>query len=134
MIWKQPFFWLILAVSAGFALLPLKGNDVGLRETLILAAVAIILASNLNLMIGYTGYVNFGNVVFYGLGGYLGLYLTTERGWRLVGDVDFQGVSEVAEAISPVPGGVGPMTITMLLANTLQAARQIEANAAGASR
>jgi methylenetetrahydrofolate dehydrogenase (NADP+)/methenyltetrahydrofolate cyclohydrolase len=59
---------------------------------------------------------------------------TRERGWRLVGDVDFKGVSEVAEAISPVPGGVGPMTITMLLANTLQAARQIEANAAGASR
>ncbi len=58
---------------------------------------------------------------------------TRERGWRLVGDVDFEGVSEVAEAISPVPGGVGPMTITMLLANTLQAARQIEATAAGAA-
>jgi methylenetetrahydrofolate dehydrogenase (NADP+)/methenyltetrahydrofolate cyclohydrolase len=43
-------------------------------------------------------------------------------GWRLVGDVDFAGVSEVAEAISPVPGGVGPMTIAMLLANTLKAA------------
>ena len=56
-----------------------------------------------------------------------------ERGWRLVGDVDFQGVSEVAEAISPVPGGVGPMTITMLLANTLQAARQIEAAPGGAA-
>jgi methylenetetrahydrofolate dehydrogenase (NADP+)/methenyltetrahydrofolate cyclohydrolase len=47
-----------------------------------------------------------------------------ERGYRLVGDVDFAAVSEVAEAISPVPGGVGPMTITMLLRNTLQAARQ----------
>jgi len=46
------------------------------------------------------------------------------RGYRLVGDVDFAGVSEIAAAISPVPGGVGPMTITMLLKNTLQAARQ----------
>ncbi|WP_141326370.1 bifunctional 5,10-methylenetetrahydrofolate dehydrogenase/5,10-methenyltetrahydrofolate cyclohydrolase [Myxococcus sp. AB025B] len=46
------------------------------------------------------------------------------RGFRMVGDVDFDGVSQVAEAITPVPGGVGPMTITMLLANTLQAARQ----------
>ena len=46
------------------------------------------------------------------------------KGYRLVGDVDFAGVSEVAAAISPVPGGVGPMTITMLLRNTLQAARQ----------
>jgi methylenetetrahydrofolate dehydrogenase (NADP+)/methenyltetrahydrofolate cyclohydrolase len=44
-----------------------------------------------------------------------------------VGDVDFEPVKEVAGAITPVPGGVGPMTIAMLLANTLQAAaRQVE--------
>jgi methylenetetrahydrofolate dehydrogenase (NADP+)/methenyltetrahydrofolate cyclohydrolase len=42
---------------------------------------------------------------------------------KLVGDVDFPAVSQVASAITPVPGGVGPMTITMLLANTLQAAK-----------
>ena len=47
----------------------------------------------------------------------------SKRGYRLAGDVDFKGVSEKVEAISPVPGGVGPMTITMLLANTLTAAR-----------
>ena len=46
-----------------------------------------------------------------------------KSGYRLVGDVDFGGVSEKAEAISPVPGGVGPMTIAMLLHNTLKAAR-----------
>jgi methylenetetrahydrofolate dehydrogenase (NADP+) / methenyltetrahydrofolate cyclohydrolase len=46
------------------------------------------------------------------------------KGYRLVGDVAFDEVAEVAEAITPVPGGVGPMTITMLLRNTLQAARQ----------
>jgi methylenetetrahydrofolate dehydrogenase (NADP+) / methenyltetrahydrofolate cyclohydrolase len=51
----------------------------------------------------------------------------SEKGYRLVGDVDFDGVADVAEAISPVPGGVGPMTITMLLANTLRAARALEA-------
>lgn len=45
------------------------------------------------------------------------------KGSRLVGDVDFEGVSEVAGAITPVPGGVGPMTIAMLLQNTLTAAR-----------
>lgn len=46
---------------------------------------------------------------------------------KLVGDVDFEAVSEVASYITPVPGGVGPMTITMLLENTLTAARkQIE--------
>ena len=43
---------------------------------------------------------------------------------RLVGDVDFDAVSAVAGAITPVPGGVGPMTVTMLLQNTLTAARR----------
>jgi len=43
---------------------------------------------------------------------------------KLCGDVDFAGVSRVAGAITPVPGGVGPMTITMLLVNTLKAAEQ----------
>ena len=48
----------------------------------------------------------------------------SERGYRIAGDVDFDGVSAVASAITPVPGGVGPMTITMLLANTVEAARR----------
>lgn len=46
-----------------------------------------------------------------------------KRGYRLVGDVDFEAVSEKVEAITPVPGGVGPMTIAMLLVNALTAAR-----------
>jgi methylenetetrahydrofolate dehydrogenase (NADP+)/methenyltetrahydrofolate cyclohydrolase len=48
------------------------------------------------------------------------------EGKKLVGDADFQGLLPVVRAITPVPGGVGPMTITMLLANTLQAARLAE--------
>ena len=47
----------------------------------------------------------------------------TEKGTKLVGDVDFERVKEVASAITPVPGGVGPMTIAMLMCNTLQAAK-----------
>ncbi len=47
-----------------------------------------------------------------------------KQGYRLVGDVKFVEAAEVASAITPVPGGVGPMTITMLLVNTVQAARQ----------
>ena len=47
---------------------------------------------------------------------------SAKRGYRLVGDVAFDEVSEVAAAITPVPGGVGPMTIAMLLKNTLRAA------------
>lgn len=48
----------------------------------------------------------------------------TEKGYKLVGDVHFASAAEVAEAITPVPGGVGPMTIAMLLKNTLRAARR----------
>ena len=47
---------------------------------------------------------------------------TKKRGYRLVGDVEFESAKEVAGAITPVPGGVGPMTIAMLLKNTLRAA------------
>lgn len=46
------------------------------------------------------------------------------KGYRLVGDVDFESAREVASLITPVPGGVGPMTITMLLDNTLRAAER----------
>ena len=49
----------------------------------------------------------------------------SERGYKLVGDVDFDNVSKVAGAITPVPGGVGPMTIAMLMSNTIKACRQI---------
>jgi methylenetetrahydrofolate dehydrogenase (NADP+)/methenyltetrahydrofolate cyclohydrolase len=50
---------------------------------------------------------------------------SSEKGYRLVGDVAYDEVSEVASAITPVPGGVGPMTIAMLLSNCIIAARQI---------
>ena len=46
---------------------------------------------------------------------------------KLCGDVDFAGVSQVASAITPVPGGVGPMTITMLLVNTIESAERVAA-------
>ena len=48
---------------------------------------------------------------------------SARRGYRLKGDVEFESVSQKASAITPVPGGVGPMTIAMLLVNTLTAAR-----------
>lgn len=52
---------------------------------------------------------------------------TKKSGFRLVGDVDFDAVKEKAAAITPVPGGVGPMTVTMLLVNTLRAAEKVAA-------
>jgi methylenetetrahydrofolate dehydrogenase (NADP+)/methenyltetrahydrofolate cyclohydrolase len=53
---------------------------------------------------------------------------TRKRGYRLTGDVEFEGASEVASAITPVPGGVGPMTIAMLLVNVLHAANLAATN------
>ena len=50
---------------------------------------------------------------------------TAQRGYRLVGDVDFAEVAPRARAITPVPGGVGPMTIAMLMSNTVKACRQL---------
>jgi methylenetetrahydrofolate dehydrogenase (NADP+)/methenyltetrahydrofolate cyclohydrolase/formyltetrahydrofolate synthetase len=47
-----------------------------------------------------------------------------KTGYRLVGDVDFEGALRVASKVTPVPGGVGPMTIAMLLQNTLIAAQR----------
>jgi methylenetetrahydrofolate dehydrogenase (NADP+)/methenyltetrahydrofolate cyclohydrolase len=52
---------------------------------------------------------------------------TSDRGYRLVGDVDFDAVAEKASAITPVPGGVGPMTIAMLMSNTVKACRGLTA-------
>lgn len=49
---------------------------------------------------------------------------TRKTGYRLVGDVDFKNVAKKAKAITPVPGGVGPMTITMLMRNTVESAKQ----------
>jgi methylenetetrahydrofolate dehydrogenase (NADP+)/methenyltetrahydrofolate cyclohydrolase len=53
---------------------------------------------------------------------------TRKLGYRLTGDVDFADASEVASAITQVPGGVGPMTISMLLVNVLQAANLAAVN------
>ena len=50
---------------------------------------------------------------------------SAKKGYRIVGDVDFESASRVASRITPVPGGVGPMTIAILLRNTVQAARQL---------
>ncbi|HZQ71751.1 MAG TPA: branched-chain amino acid ABC transporter permease [Burkholderiales bacterium] len=80
---RRPFFWIIAAAILAFALAP-HGKDVELREGLLLAAVYIILASNLNIMLGYAGYVNFGSIVFFGLGGYFCIWFMGALHWGLV--------------------------------------------------
>jgi len=52
---------------------------------------------------------------------------STKTGYRLVGDVDFEAVAPKCKAITPVPGGVGPMTIAMLMSNTVTACERLTA-------
>ncbi len=72
----------LLAVTA-LALWPIVTNNPANRESAFTILKAIALASSLNILLGYTGYVSFGHVVFYGFGGYVGIYLLTEKGWSL---------------------------------------------------
>jgi branched-chain amino acid transport system permease protein len=96
---RRPFFWIIALVIAIFVLVPWLGNDVELRESLLLAALYITLASNLNLMLGYAGYINFGSIVFFGLGGYICTWLVNSYSWPLVASLLAAGVGVSALAL-----------------------------------
>ncbi|HML06531.1 MAG TPA: branched-chain amino acid ABC transporter permease [Xanthobacteraceae bacterium] len=89
----RPFFWIVALVIGAFAIAPLVGANVELRERLLLAAVYITLASNLNLMLGYAGYINFGSIVFFGLGGYICVYLIGAREWPLAAAAPAAGLA-----------------------------------------
>jgi branched-chain amino acid transport system permease protein len=89
---RRPFFWIITFAVVAFALAPLYGNNVSLRESLLLDALYITLASNLNLMLGYAGYVNFGSIVFFGLGGYICVWLVNSYKWTLVPSLAVAGI------------------------------------------
>jgi len=95
---RRPFFWIIALAIAVFAALPAIGNDVELRESLALAAVYITLASNLNLMLGYAGYINFGSIVFFGLGGYICVWLIDAHNWSLAPSLFAAGIGVSALA------------------------------------
>jgi len=90
-VWRRPFPYLIILLTLLFTL-PLFAGSVQLRESLLLAAVYITLASSLNLMIGYAGYVNFGNIVFFGLGGYFCIYFVNDWNWHLLLAAPIAGV------------------------------------------
>jgi branched-chain amino acid transport system permease protein len=96
---RRPFFWIIALVIAVFALAPAIGNDVEMRESLVLAAVYITLASNLNLMLGYAGYINFGSIVFFGLGGYICVWLVDSYSWLLALSLLAAGIGVSAAAM-----------------------------------
>ncbi len=82
-MWRSGSWWLTLALLLGAGLSPVITGSATLREDMFLILMLITLASSLNILLGYTGYVNFGHIVFFGLGGYIGFYLMHRHGWSL---------------------------------------------------
>ncbi|MDY7041970.1 MAG: branched-chain amino acid ABC transporter permease [Chloroflexota bacterium] len=74
--WRTPGLWLALALTAAIGVWPvLAANKAYSREVAFTILLSMALASSLNILLGYTGYVSFGHIVFFGLGGYIGFYL-----------------------------------------------------------
>lgn len=80
---RNPGIWLLLAAILVAAAWPIPGQDAAAREVIFTVLMAVCLASSLNILLGYTGYVSFGHIVFFGLGGYVGFYLLSARGLSL---------------------------------------------------
>jgi branched-chain amino acid transport system permease protein len=82
-----------LVMVLGLIVWPLiTGKDIT-RETMFTVLLSVAMASSLNILLGYTGYVSFGHVVFFGLGGYVGIYLMSAQGWSLWGAMAAGGVA-----------------------------------------
>ncbi len=78
--WLKPGLWIALAVILVLGIWPIPSQSAATREIGFTILLAVVMATSLNIIMGYTGYVSFGHVVFYGLGGYVGMYLIDS--WR----------------------------------------------------
>ncbi len=85
--WARFGLWLSLAIVVGAALLPAMSGSASTREAVFTVLVSVALASSLNMLLGYAGYVSFGHIVFFGLGGYVGFYAVSVHGWHLAAAV-----------------------------------------------
>lgn len=81
--WRQPSIWFNLALVFAIGAFTVLLRRDTLRETMFTLLMFVGLASSLNILMGYTGYVSFGHIVFFGLGGYTGFYLISQQGWLL---------------------------------------------------
>lgn len=73
--WRNPGLWFTLLAILLVGLWPIVSGQAAMREVVFTMLLAVVLASSLNVLMGYTGYVSFGHVVFFGLGGYVGMFL-----------------------------------------------------------
>ncbi len=73
--WRNPGIWVLAAIVLAIGFIPIIRDNDAQREVIFTMLISIALASSLNIILGYTGYVSFGHIVFFGLGGYTGLYM-----------------------------------------------------------
>jgi branched-chain amino acid transport system permease protein len=103
---RNPGLWLSLVITLAFALWPvLASNRAYARETAFTILKAVAFASSLNILLGYTGYVSFGHIVFFGLGGYVGFYLMDEHSVHL--------------AVAVLAGGLSAALLAFLLGKAI---------------
>ncbi len=81
--WKKPGFWLPIVLVLAAGAWPLITGKESTREVIFTALMSVALASSLNILLGYTGYVSFGHIVFFGLGAYVGFYMMSALGLPL---------------------------------------------------
>jgi branched-chain amino acid transport system permease protein len=81
--WRTPGIWVALLVILAIGLMPIVLQSDATREVVFTVLLSVALASSLNIILGYTGYVSFGHIVFFGLGGYVGLYALNVAGLPL---------------------------------------------------
>ncbi|MGD8807346.1 MAG: branched-chain amino acid ABC transporter permease, partial [Chloroflexota bacterium] len=81
--WRNYGLWIILVAILLVALWPVVTDSPANREVIFTVLTSLVLAGSLNILLGYTGYVNFGSIVFFGLGGYAGMYLMSVQGTSL---------------------------------------------------
>jgi len=82
-ILKKPSFWLPIILVLLIGLWPVVTNNAANREIVSSVLVSVALASSLNILLGYTGYVSFGHIVFFGFGAYTGFYLMSVLDWPI---------------------------------------------------
>jgi branched-chain amino acid transport system permease protein len=91
-IYKKPGFWLPLILLVLVGLWPILTKNAANREVVSSILVSVTLASSLNILLGYTGYVSFGHIVFFGFGAYTGFYLMSVQGWPIYSAMAMAGL------------------------------------------